>query len=83
MAGKTGVIPPRLLQPTNITDPAVWNATLALLPYAHVLQTWEWGDFKAQTTGWTPERIAYMYQGGVVAMAQESQRLLQQPPSFS
>lgn len=70
MAGKTDVIPPRLLQPTNITDPARWNATLALLPYAHVLQTWEWGDFKAATTGWTAERIAYMYQGGVVAMAQ-------------
>ena len=48
----------------------MWNATLALMPYAHVLQTWEWGDFKAATTGWTPERIAYMHQGGVAAMAQ-------------
>jgi lipid II:glycine glycyltransferase (peptidoglycan interpeptide bridge formation enzyme) len=61
---------PVLLQPTNIADPATWNATLALMPYAHVLQTWEWGDFKTATTGWTPERIAYMHQGGVVAMAQ-------------
>jgi len=64
------MIPPRLLQPTNIDDPAKWNATLALLPYAHVLQTWEWGDFKAATTGWVPERIAYMYHGAVAAMAQ-------------
>jgi peptidoglycan pentaglycine glycine transferase (the first glycine) len=59
-----------LLQATAITDPALWNATLALMPYAHVLQTWEWGDFKAATTGWAPERIAYLHQGGVVAMAQ-------------
>jgi lipid II:glycine glycyltransferase (peptidoglycan interpeptide bridge formation enzyme) len=64
------MINPRLLQATRITDPALWNATLAHLPYAHVLQTWEWGDFKAATTGWAPERIAFMHQGGVVAMAQ-------------
>ena len=56
--------------PTTVTDRAMWNATLALMPYAHVLQTWEWGEFKAATTGWTPQRIAYMQQGGVVAMAQ-------------
>jgi peptidoglycan pentaglycine glycine transferase (the first glycine) len=59
-----------LLHPSNVIDRAVWNSTLAQLPYAHVLQTWEWGDFKAATTGWAPERIAYMHQGGVVAMAQ-------------
>ncbi len=58
------------LLPTTVTDRATWNATLALMPYAHVLQTWEWGDFKAATTGWSPQRIAYMHQGGVVAMAQ-------------
>src|SRR5690242_16323153 len=64
------MIQQKLLQTTRITDPALWNATLALLPYAHVLQTWEWGDFKAATTGWSPERIAFMHQGGVAAMAQ-------------
>lgn len=36
-----------------------WNTILRGLPYAHVLQTWEWGEFKQQTTGWTPERFAY------------------------
>jgi lipid II:glycine glycyltransferase (peptidoglycan interpeptide bridge formation enzyme) len=64
------VIAPLLLQPTPITDPAIWNATLALMPYAHVLQTWEWGEFKAMTTGWNPQRIAYVHEGVVVAMAQ-------------
>lgn len=58
------------IQPTTITDRDLWNGTLAQMPYAHVLQTWEWGDFKQATTGWTPHRIAYMNKGAVVAMAQ-------------
>ncbi len=58
------------LTPQRITDRRQWNATLALLPFSHVLQTWEWGDFKGATTGWQPERIAYFHQGVVVAMAQ-------------
>jgi peptidoglycan pentaglycine glycine transferase (the first glycine) len=58
------------LHPMTVTDRSTWNATLALIPYAHVLQTWEWGEFKAATTGWKPERIAYMNKGEAVAMAQ-------------
>lgn len=46
-----------------------WNATLAQLPYAHVLQTWEWGEFKRQTTGWQPLRLTFSRGGDVVAMA--------------
>jgi len=33
-----------------------WNTPLRSLPYAHILQTWEWGDFKQRETGWLPER---------------------------
>ncbi len=61
---------PVLLQPASISERNLWNATLAQMPYAHVLQTWEWGEFKAATTGWEPKRIAYMHQGAVAAMAQ-------------
>lgn len=39
------------------------------LPYAHVLQTWEWGEFKQQTTGWTPEHFAYGDAAGYFAAA--------------
>lgn len=46
-----------------------WNDTLRAMPYAHVLQTWEWGDFKQSTTGWQPQRIAYRRGGEVVGMA--------------
>ncbi|MEZ4676007.1 MAG: peptidoglycan bridge formation glycyltransferase FemA/FemB family protein [Caldilineaceae bacterium] len=33
-----------------------WRASLAQLPDAHVLQSWEWGAIKAQT-GWQAERF--------------------------
>ena len=37
----------------SVNDPTRWNTTLAALPYRHVLQTWEWGQFKSRW-GWTP-----------------------------
>lgn len=47
------------MQPIEITSQNEWNALVATLPHAHILQTWEWGDFKQQTTGWQPQRFAY------------------------
>jgi peptidoglycan pentaglycine glycine transferase (the first glycine) len=41
---------------TSITDPHQWNAALAALPGRHVLQTWEWGQFKRRW-GWTPRYL--------------------------
>ena len=32
-------------------SPATWDAALARLPYAHALQSWTWGQFKARW-GW-------------------------------
>lgn len=54
----------------TITDRDTWNATLALMPYAHVLQTWEWGEFKAATTGWRPHRLAFLRRAEALGMAQ-------------
>lgn len=43
--------------PTHqVTDRSAWRATLANLPAAHVLQSWEWGAVKGQTE-WVAERI--------------------------
>ncbi|MBE0690018.1 MAG: peptidoglycan bridge formation glycyltransferase FemA/FemB family protein, partial [Anaerolineae bacterium] len=39
------------------------------LPYAHVLQTWEWGEFKRRTTGWQPMRLMFKQSERVVALA--------------
>ncbi|CAG0936282.1 peptidoglycan pentaglycine glycine transferase (the first glycine) [Thermoflexales bacterium] len=36
-----------------ITDSTQWNTTLATLPYRHILQTWDWGQFKSRW-GWIP-----------------------------
>ncbi|MDE2637825.1 MAG: peptidoglycan bridge formation glycyltransferase FemA/FemB family protein [Chloroflexota bacterium] len=46
-----------------------WNACLRSLPYSHVLQTWEWGEFKRETGRWTPLRLAFERNGQVAAMA--------------
>ena len=52
-----------------ITDHDEWNNALCALPYAHVLQTWEWGEFKRITTGWQPLRLAFRQDGQIVALA--------------
>src|ERR1700753_2929024 len=52
-----------------ITDSRQWNDSLRQLPYAHVLQSWEWGEFKARQTGWQPQRYAFSKNGAIVGMA--------------
>ena len=58
-----------MLTPSLIADRDAWNDTLRALPCAHVLQTWEWGEFKQRETGWQPERFAYRRADGSVAAA--------------
>ncbi len=57
------------IQPVTLTTRESWNAALSQLPYAHILQTWEWGEFKRVTTGWQPQRLAWARDGHVIAMA--------------
>ncbi|MCY4526346.1 MAG: peptidoglycan bridge formation glycyltransferase FemA/FemB family protein, partial [Anaerolineaceae bacterium] len=52
----------------EIHERADWNARLRELPGAHVLQTWEWGEFKRATTGWQPLRLALLQGRQTVAM---------------
>ena len=47
---------PRL---TSHVSRSEWNGALASLPSAHVLQTWEWGAFKARH-GWQPARYLWL-----------------------
>jgi peptidoglycan pentaglycine glycine transferase (the first glycine) len=39
----------------SITDPVAWNTALSRLPMPHVLQSWEWGEFKSRW-GWCAQR---------------------------
>ena len=60
---------PAILSISEIDTRENWNGRLRDLPGAHVLQTWEWGDFKRETGGWTPQRLAFERGGQLVAMA--------------
>ena len=40
-------------------SPPDWNSTLSTLPTPHVLQTWEWGEFKSRY-GWRPARYLWL-----------------------
>ncbi len=53
----------------SVYEPQLWNTQLSGLPLAHVLQTWEWGEFKRRTTGWTPARYLYRDDDGDVLAA--------------
>lgn len=54
---------------TAVHDRDIWNNALRELPQAHVLQTWEWGEFKRVTTGWQPQRLAFWQGNQIVALA--------------
>jgi peptidoglycan pentaglycine glycine transferase (the first glycine) len=40
----------------EVTDRSRWNEAVAQLPRSHVLQSFEWGEFKAKY-GWKPTRL--------------------------
>lgn len=50
----------------RIADRTHWNSLVASLSMAHILQTWEWGEFKQRTTGWLPTRYAYTHDDGTL-----------------
>jgi peptidoglycan pentaglycine glycine transferase (the first glycine) len=47
------------LRYTRINERDRWNALLCQMPNAHILQSWEWGEIKRDTTGWHPLRLAF------------------------
>jgi peptidoglycan pentaglycine glycine transferase (the first glycine) len=56
---------------------STWNNLISSLPLAHVLQSWEWGEFKSRY-GWSARRL--VWQGGRAAAQVLSRRLLR--PAF-
>jgi len=47
---------------------AQWDAAIARLPGAHVLQTWEWGKVKSQF-GWQPHFLLWLLDHGEIEFA--------------
>lgn len=58
----------------EITNRDEWNERLRTLPRPHVLQTWEWGQFKYETTGWFPHRWAFLHEGECVGLCSMGER---------
>jgi lipid II:glycine glycyltransferase (peptidoglycan interpeptide bridge formation enzyme) len=52
--------------PTAVIDPAAWDAAIAPLPGAALLQSWAWGEFKART-GWRAQRLLWSTPSGPAA----------------
>jgi lipid II:glycine glycyltransferase (peptidoglycan interpeptide bridge formation enzyme) len=56
-----------------------WDETLASLPGAHALQSWDWGEFKSRW-GWTARRLLWTEAGRPVASAQILRRDIPRTP---
>lgn len=63
----------------EIDDREVWNEALSRLPDGHVLQSYEWGEFKSRH-GWTPFRLLFTAGGKAVAAASALLRRLPRVP---
>lgn len=65
------------------TDPLVWDETLAQLPGAHILQTWDWASLK-QKYGWSARPVSWQdEQGKTKAAAMVLLRSLPAPWSLA
>ncbi len=49
-------------------DGLAWNRLITGLPGAHILQTWQWGEFK-RSYGWQPLRLVWRRADGTPAAA--------------
>ncbi len=50
--------------PREITDPHAWDRAVLAMPEPHILQSWAWGETKAQT-GWRARRLSWEEQAPV------------------
>lgn len=46
------------LTDSAVQNPAEWDDLIAGLPHAHILQSWEWGEFKSRY-GWSARRLTW------------------------
>ncbi len=68
-----------MLTPRVIDNAEEWNSAVLTLPDPHILQSWEWGAFKAKY-GWTPTRVLWCDGATPRAAAQVLRRPLPHTP---
>ncbi len=66
----------------EIHERETWNAALAQAPMADLLQSWEWGEFKRHTAGWTPLRLVARQSSEPLAGIQVLYRRIMGAPSL-
>jgi peptidoglycan pentaglycine glycine transferase (the first glycine) len=69
----------RVSQVLEVDNRERWNEAVAHLPCRHVLQSYEWGEFKSRY-GWTPFRLLFIAEGEAVAAASALLRRLPRVP---
>ncbi len=70
------------LEIVEIRERDAWNAALAQASTADLLQSWEWGEFKRHTAGWTPLRLVVRQGDEPLAGAQVLYRRVMGAPSL-
>ena len=68
-----------MLKTVELTDPHHWNETVLGLPHPHILQSYQWGQFKGRY-GWRPRYLVFQDAGTVRAAALVLKRTLPRLP---
>ena len=63
----------------EVTDARAWDRALLSLPNPHILQSWDWGEFKSRH-GWLATRLLFDEGAGTVAAASVLQRKVPRLP---
>jgi len=66
------------IQSRPVNNKQEWNSLLLQLPAQHVLQSWQWGEFKTKY-GWEADRILWEKDGKPVGAAQVLTRSIHLP----
>jgi peptidoglycan pentaglycine glycine transferase (the first glycine) len=67
------------MEVVRVADPQTWDRALLALPNPHVLQSWAWGEFKAEH-GWRATRLLFREEGRAVAAVSVLRRKLPRLP---
>jgi peptidoglycan pentaglycine glycine transferase (the first glycine) len=68
-----------LMHVVEVTGAKAWDRALLSLPNPHILQSWDWGEFKSRH-GWRATRLLFDEGAGVVAAASVLQRKVPRLP---